>query len=498
MDVKRHSLLLETVIRGALSDKVVILVTHQIHFLEEATDIVLITDGEVQIHGTYQDLIKAGIEFYRDMEEEDDFYFDEDPTLEDVPTVIRHDLVPELIQPKDLRRRGSIHVELDKLDKTKIKKVSQTAANTDRKSSTRVISKHEITAAKDHGDLTAVTMMATDQDAYDVRDEIRAPAQISFRLYYDFLRAGSSRWLLFVLLLICIISQTLYTATDLWIEDWAHTEEKRISKLRNTGKALVYNKSDAENRYYHVLIYSILVLLIVSSSFIRSFLIFKICIDASAAIFVKLLDATLQARMHFFERTCAGHAINRLSKDMVIIDDLIPPTLLEVLGVVFEIFGALFLLGYANQWFIIPSLLFILANMVVYKIYHLTAADLKRIEGNARSPVYSHLSRTLQGVTTIRAFGQEQAFVMIFDRLQDNHTASWYLFVSCQTWLAVIVDVVSCFLIGSISLCFFYLDHVEPAIVGLTISKMIELSILVQFCVAEMSNTETQMISVER
>ncbi|CAL8139528.1 unnamed protein product [Orchesella dallaii] len=201
--------------------------------------------------------------------------------------------------------------------------------------------------------------------------------------------------------------------------------------------------------------------------------------------------------MHFFEKTCAGQAINRLSKDMSIIDDLLPPTFMELVGVIFEILGCLVILACTNFWFIVPAIAFICTNLVVYRMYHMTAADLKRIEGNMRSPIYSHLSKTLQGVSTIRAFGQEQAFIMIFDRLQDNHTASWNLFISAHSWLGVVVDCVSLVLIGMISLSFFYVDT-NPAAVGLTISKMIELSILVQFAVGEMSSTETQMISVER
>ncbi|ODN02174.1 hypothetical protein Ocin01_04520 [Orchesella cincta] len=408
---------------------------------------------------------------------EDMFTLDDDDVDNDEDSIIvQQGIVTDLVHPNNLRHRGSIQFEID--ERANLKRVSMAPAT------------DKIRLSRAEVPVTEMALLVHDDEASDSKDKILAPKKISLTLYYEFLHTGSSRKMLIFVLIFCVISQVLYTLTDLFIEHWAHAEEVR--RAHPTTPVSPYDTTQ-----FSIILYSVLLASIVTFSFGRSMLIFRICTRASTCIFTKLLNATIESRMHFFEKTCAGHAINRLSKDMSIIDDLLPPTFMELVGVIFEILGALSILAFANFWFTIPALAFIFANLVVYRMYHLTAADLKRIEGNARSPIYSHLSRTLQGVSTIRAFGQEQAFIMIFDRLQDNHTASWNLFISAQSWLGVIVDCVSLVLIGMICLSFFYLDT-NPAAVGLTISKMIELSILVQFAVGEMSNTETQMISVER
>lgn len=496
MDAKLHRLFLETVIRGALASKVVLLVTHQLHYLQGATNIILIENGEIIRQGSYGDLLAAGIEFYHDVEDDEDFGYEGSNLPEDVATLIKRSIAD--IHTKEIRRRRSVSFEFN--ERSEVRKVSIGSApvaigRPNFETSSFSGSGEDLQTAS--SEFAAMAIVANDTEAYNANDKVTSPAKISFRLYFEFLRSGSSRPAIFVMILFCVISQGLYTTTDLWIEHWAHAEERRqdrvAHKLNTESDRLLQT-----TRTMHIIIYSALVLGIVILSFGRSIIIFRICIKASKVIFEKLLDATIRARMYFFEQTCAGHAINRLSKDMDMIDDLIPPTLLEVLGVIFEIFGAFFILAFANPWFIIPSTIFFVAIIFVYRIYHLTAASLKRIEGNARSPVYAHLSRTLQGVTTIRAFSQEQAFVMIFDRLQDNHTASWYLFLSAQAWLAIIIDLISIVLIASISLSFFFMEETEPAIVGLVIAKMIEMSVLTQFAAGEISNTETQMISVER
>lgn len=40
----------------------------------------------------------------------------------------------------------------------------------------------------------------------------------------------------------------------------------------------------------------------------------------------------------------------------------------------------------------------------------------------ARSPVFSHLSSTLHGLSTIRAFKVQQRFQQMFDEYQDIHS----------------------------------------------------------------------------
>lgn len=46
---------------------------------------------------------------------------------------------------------------------------------------------------------------------------------------------------------------------------------------------------------------------------------------------------------------------------------------------------------------------------------------------SARSPVYSHLSSSLQGLSTIRAFKAQQQFQQMFDEHQDLHSGKWKL-----------------------------------------------------------------------
>ena len=66
-----------------------------------------------------------------------------------------------------------------------------------------------------------------------------------------------------------------------------------------------------------------------------------------------------------------------------------------------------------------------------------------------RSPFYSHISTSLQGLTTIRAYRAENRFKNQYDVYQDNHTAAWFLFMTGSRWLGARLDFICTVFIAS-------------------------------------------------
>ena len=62
----------------------------------------------------------------------------------------------------------------------------------------------------------------------------------------------------------------------------------------------------------------------------------------------------------------------------------------------------------------------------------------------ARSPLYSHFSTTLLGLTTVRACEMESVSLAYFHAYQDEQTRGWSVYLIANRWLAVRVD----FIIG--------------------------------------------------
>lgn len=63
--------------------------------------------------------------------------------------------------------------------------------------------------------------------------------------------------------------------------------------------------------------------------------------------------------------------------------------------------------------------------------------ELQRIESITSSPVISHFSETIAGLSTIRAYNQESRFMeTLFKRMEDNNVA-FVILNSSNRWLGI-------------------------------------------------------------
>lgn len=73
--------------------------------------------------------------------------------------------------------------------------------------------------------------------------------------------------------------------------------------------------------------------------------------------------------------------------------------------------------------------------------------DLKRLEGVTRSPCYSSLTSTIQGLKVIRSYRAENITLNEFHSNQDNNTRTHFLFHTVTRWAAIRFDMSTVFFI---------------------------------------------------
>ncbi|XP_065917654.1 ATP-binding cassette sub-family C member 4-like [Dysidea avara] len=116
-----------------------------------------------------------------------------------------------------------------------------------------------------------------------------------------------------------------------------------------------------------------------------------------------------------------------------------------------------------------------------------------------RSPLYSHISATIQGLSTIRAFKEQMSFVNRFHFYQNEHTKGWYMKIATSRWFGIRLDLVgSVFLTIVIFSSIPLADTLDPALVGLAMLYAAFLVGLFQHCIRTSAEVENLMASVER
>lgn len=132
-----------------------------------------------------------------------------------------------------------------------------------------------------------------------------------------------------------------------------------------------------------------------------------------------------------------------------------------------------------DPWILIPT--FVIASMFyVYRIVFLkTSRNIKRMEATsitisvsssfwmvtkylqfpARSPVFSHINASLQGLTTIRAFGAQEILRKEFDNFQDIHSSAFYMFLCCNQTFGFWLDFHCIIYAALVTLSFFFIGN---------------------------------------
>lgn len=85
--------------------------------------------------------------------------------------------------------------------------------------------------------------------------------------------------------------------------------------------------------------------------------------------------------------------------------------------------------------------------------------------------MFTHLTVTLDGLSTIRAFNAEQILIEEFDNHQDTHSACWYAFISTSCAFGFALDAM-CFILVFIVIFTFLLIETGTDAIDSTVFRL--------------------------
>ncbi|NXG80702.1 MRP1 protein, partial [Baryphthengus martii] len=220
---------------------------------------------------------------------------------------------------------------------------------------------------------------------------------------------------------------------------------------------------------------------------------------ASHKLFVQLLRNVARSPMVFFEQTPIGNLLNRFSREMDAIDSVIPDKLKSLLGFLFNLMEIYLVIIVATPKAAMAIVPLTVLYAAIQHFYVITSCQLRRMEAASRSPIYSHISETFQGSSVIRAYKDQERFILKSNFLVDENQRICFPGAVADRWLATNLE-----FLGNGIVLFAALfaamgrTHLSPGTAGFSVSHALQITGVLNWLVRSWTEIENNIVSVER
>ncbi len=225
----------------------------------------------------------------------------------------------------------------------------------------------------------------------------------------------------------------------------------------------------------------------------------KVVPRSSNALHWRLLETVMSSTLWFLSETDNGSILNRFSQDVTLISQKLPMSFMEVcyLGTCALVDIGIISSGSKYAAPIVP--IFIIVLYLVQYFYLRTSRQLRLLDLESSSPLYTHFTETSNGVQHIRAFQWQEAFIQQCIVRLDRAQKPYYYLFSIQRWLTLVLGL-STFAIAVVLVTFAlnFTDSTSETALGLSLLNLITFSSNIADFIDSWVDLETSLGAISR
>lgn len=317
-----------------------------------------------------------------------------------------------------------------------------------------------------------------------VQEEASEKGQVKFKVYLTYLAACGGWFFWLAVIGSYIFARVLTFAENWWIRIWAASYDQSapinatISALgadlnpqylivnnkvpvvmgvfdtlgaamqkQNVFRAWVFQEKAPVNVDYYIGIYVVICFTYIIFDGIRNVIVYWGSIRGARTLFDSLVNRIMHAPMRFFDTTPVGRILNRFGKDVSVVDMQIARSASFLIECVTGIVASTIVITTITPPFLVVAIAISGLYFLIGVFYLRISRELKRLNSVSRSPIYSHFTESLVGVTTIRAYGVEEQFMrQVYDKI-DAFVAPFYFLWMSNRWLYARIELTGAFVI---------------------------------------------------
>ncbi|EAW82710.1 ATP binding cassette subfamily C member 12 [Homo sapiens] len=446
----------EECIKKTLRGKTVVLVTHQLQFLESCDEVILLEDGEICEKGTHKELMEERGRYAKLIHNLRGLQFKDPEHLYNAAMV---EAFKE--SPAEREEDAGIIVLAPGNEKDEGKESETGSEFVDTK-----VPEHQL-----------------------IQTESPQEGTVTWKTYHTYIKASGGYLLsLFtVFLFLLMIGSAAFS--NWWLGLWLDKGSRMTCGPQGNRTMCEVGAVLADiGQHVYQWVYTASMVFMLVFGVTKGFVFTKTTLMASSSLHDTVFDKILKSPMSFFDTTPTGRLMNRFSKDMDELDVRLP---FHAENFLQQFFMVVFILVILAAVF--PAVLLVVASLAVgffilLRIFHRGVQELKKVENVSRSPWFTHITSSMQGLGIIHAYGKKESCITYH-----------LLYFNCALrWFALRMDVLMNILTFTVALLVtLSFSSISTSSKGLSLSYIIQLSGLLQVCVRTGTETQAKFTSVE-
>ncbi|XP_026262682.2 ATP-binding cassette sub-family C member 12 isoform X2 [Urocitellus parryii] len=446
----------EECIKKTLRGKTVVLVTHQLQFLESCDEVILLEDGEICEKGTHKELMEERGHYAK----------------------LIHNL-------RGLQFKDPEHI----YNEAMVEALQESSEEMDEDAGTVVLTPGD---EKDEGkeSETNAEFVETKVPVHQlVQTESSREGTVTWKTYHTYIKASGGYLLSLFAMFFFLLMIGSSAFSNWWLGLWLDKGSEITCGSHSNKSTCEIGKILADiGQHMYQWVYAASMVSVLMFGIIKGLTFTKTTLMASSSLHDQVFDKILKSPMSFFDTTPTGRLMNRFSKDMDELDVRLPFHAENFLQQFFMVVFILMILAA-----VFPAVLLVLAVLaiiflILLCIFHRGVQELKKVENVSRSPWFSHITSSMQGLGVIHAYDKKEDCI-------NNHL----LYFNCALrWFAlrmdILMNIVTLVVALLVTLSF---SSISPSSKGLSLSYIIQLSGLLQVCVRTGTETQAKFTSVE-
>ncbi|XP_004704957.1 ATP-binding cassette sub-family C member 11 [Echinops telfairi] len=437
----------EECIKKTLQGKTIVLVTHQLQYLEVCDKIILLEDGEICETGTHNELIQKRGQY------------------------------AQLIQ--------KMHAESTQIMLQDTQKIPEKPQMEDQA--------HASSSEEPHNENAEL------QNQLTKKEEMKE-GSLSWRVYHYYIQAVGGYMVSFMLCLLIVMSMSLMTFNFWWLSYWLQQGSGTNGSQENNGtNAIPGDPLDNPQLPFYQLVYGLSALFLACLGICSSGAFTKVTRKASTALHNQLFSKVLGYPMSFFDTTPMGRLLNCFAGDLDELDQILPMLTEEFLLLALLVISILLIISLLSPYVLVMAALLSIIGLVFYTRFKRAISMFKRLENYSRSPLLSHVLTSLYGLSSIHVYGKMEEFVSKFKRLTDAQSNYLLMCLSATRWVALRLEIMTNLVTLMLALFVtFGVSSTTYSYKAMALSFVLQLASTFQ-CTARIgSETDAHFMAVER